>query len=162
MAQYYMKVAQLTADLSRAKRLRVGAIVVKQNRIISLGFNGTPAGWDNECETREYMTDAGGWLNASEVVEKWPCVDDEQGRYRLVTKSEVLHAEANALMKLASSTESGDQASMFCTHAPCMECAKLIHQAGISELYYRNDYVSSKPGGVDFLRKTHMRIEQLQ
>lgn len=161
MLNYYMQVAELTADLSRAKRQQVGAIVVKQDRIISIGFNGTPSGWDNECETRQYMQDAGGWLAAEEIAEQWPHIDHDQGRYRLITKPEVLHAEANALMKLASSTESGEGATMFCTHAPCMECAKMVYQAGISELYYRNEYISSKPGGLEFLHKTHMKITHL-
>ena len=94
----YMEIAETVSKMSYAKRLQVGAIVVKDNRIISIGYNGTPAGWDNNCE-------------------------DENNK----TKPEVIHAEANSIMKLASSNESGKGSVMFLTHAPCIDCAKLIY-----------------------------------
>lgn len=124
----HMKVAEVYASLSSAKRLQVGAIVVKDNRVISIGYNGTPAGWDNNCETVKT-----GW----------------DGEPKLSTLPEVIHAEANAIAKLARSTESGLDADMFITHAPCMDCAKIIYGAGIKTVYYRNSYRDSD--GLDFL-----------
>lgn len=162
----YMDVAQRFAELSYAKRLHVGAIVVKDDRIISIGYNGMPAGWDNNCENKEFMSgDAGGWLNPNEIEERWPFEErsDEDGsyigRYRLVTKPEVLHAESNAIAKLAKSGESGLDSSLFVTHAPCINCAKLIYQSGISSVYYRNSYRDM--AGVDFLQKSGIKIKKV-
>jgi len=163
----YMKVAETFAELSSAKRLHVGAIVVKEDRIISIGYNGMPAGWDNNCEDKEYMSsDAGGWLSPEEIEEQWPIQeqqlpkeDNRWLRYRLKTKPEVLHAETNAIAKLAKSTESGDGATMFVTHAPCMDCAKLIYQSGINSVLYRNSYKSDD--GINFLAKAGVSVEKL-
>jgi dCMP deaminase len=120
----YMEMAESVSHLSSAKRLQVGAVVVKDNRVISFGYNGTPAGWDNNCE-----------------------LVDEDGS--LTTKKEVIHAEMNAIAKLARSTESGEGATMFVTHAPCIECAKLIYQSGINRVFYKNKYRSRD--GVELL-----------
>lgn len=162
-----MDVAHRFAELSTARRLHVGAIVVKDDRIISIGYNGMPAGWDNNCENKEFMSgDAGGWLDSDEIEERWPFEErpDEDdsyiGRYRLVTKPEVLHAESNAISKLARSNESGDGASIFITHAPCMDCAKLIYQSGIKEVYFKNAYRSTS--GIDFLKRCELKIEQVE
>lgn len=129
--QYYVKVAKDTALLSSAKKLQVGCVIVRDNRILSIGYNGTPSGWDNCCE--------------------------ENGK----TKPEVLHAEANALMKLCSSTESSLRATLFVTHTPCIECAKLIYQAGISQVYYINEYDASKGCGKEFLEKAGIKVWQV-
>ena len=140
----HMKVAETYASLSTAVRLKVGAIVVKDNRVISIGYNGMPSGWDNNCEDEiGYVLDDNGY-----VVET-----------RLKTKSEVLHAETNAIAKLARSNESGLDAAMFVTHAPCLDCAKLIYQSGISKVYYRNAYRES--AGIDFLKKSNINVEQI-
>ena len=133
----YMDVAERFAKLSSAQRLQVGAIAVKDNRIISIGFNGMPSGWDNSCE--------------NEVIENgWP---------GLKTKPEVLHAESNCLAKLARSPESGEGAVMFVTHAPCIDCAKLIYQSGIAEVYYQRDYRDT--AGVQFLARCGIPVTQL-
>lgn len=167
----YMKTAETFAELSHARRLHVGAIVVKDDRIISIGYNGMPAGWDNDCENVEWMGDAGGWLSPDEIEEGWPFVgemityhDDEtvnrrMNRYRLKTKPEVLHAETNAISKLAKSTESGNGAAMFVTHSPCLDCAKLIYQSGINSVFYRNSYRSEE--GIKFLEKSGVTVEQI-
>ena len=126
----HMKVAETYAQLSTAKRLQVGAIVVKDNRVISIGYNGMPSGWSNECEDEDFKT-----------------------------KPEVLHAETNAIAKLARSNESGLDAVMFITHAPCLDCAKLIYQTGISKVYYRNQYRSSD--GVEFLKKSNVELTKI-
>ena len=138
LVQAYMKTAEIFAELSHARRLHVGAIVVKDDRIISIGYNGMPAGWDKNCE---------------DVVQY---SDDTTA---LKTKPEVLHAEMNALFKLAKSTESGNNASMFVTHAPCIECAKGIYQAGIKEVFYGSEYRSTD--GIDFLQKCNIKIEKI-
>lgn len=135
----YMDVAERFAQLSSAQRLQVGAIVVKDDRIISIGYNGMPSGWDNTCEFTVHAR--------------------ELGYVETVTKAEVLHAEANAITKLAKSTESGDGASIFVTHSPCIDCAKLIYQSGINEVYYKHDYRST--AGVDFLKKSNINVNKI-
>jgi dCMP deaminase len=117
----FMDCAERFAQLSTATRAKVGALIVKDNRIISIGYNGMPSGWDNECE--------------------------HEGK----TKPEVLHAETNAIAKVAQSSESSRGSELFCTHLPCMECAKLIHQSGIVTVYYREEYQASKGTGKQFL-----------
>jgi dCMP deaminase len=167
----YMDWADRTAELSHARRLKVGAVIVKDDSVISYGYNGMPAGWDNDCEDKDYMSrDAGGWLDPEEIYERWPfeetvvVANDNESfettmRYRLKTKPEVLHAEMNSLMKLAKSSSSGNQASLFVTHSPCLDCAKLIYQSGISSVYYRNSYRDM--AGVEFLEKSGVKVEQV-
>lgn len=128
-----MKAAEIFAELSHARRLHVGAIVVKDDRIISIGYNGMPAGWDNNCEDT---------------------VNDE-----LKTKPEVLHAETNAIAKLARSNESGVGADIFITHAPCLDCAKLIYQSGIQRVWYGTAYRDTN--GIEFLKKSGVVVEQV-
>lgn len=134
----FMDTAERFAQLSSAIRLQVGACVVKDNRIISIGYNGTPAGWDNLCEDIIQLSD-------DTLVTK--------------TKDEVIHAEANAIIKLARDGESGNGASLFCTHAPCIHCAKLVHGAGISKVYYRHSYRDTI--GLEFLEKCGIEIEKV-
>ena len=138
-----MKTAETFAELSHARRLHVGAIVVKDDRIISIGYNGMPAGWDNNCED-EILVEA-------DVGEDYDII--------LKTKPEVLHAETNAIAKLAKSNESGMGATMFITHAPCLDCAKLIYQSGISSVLYRNAYRDTS--GVTFLERSGVTVDQV-
>ncbi len=148
-----MKTAEIFAELSHARRLHVGAIVVKDDRIISIGYNGMPAGWDNDCEERVYANE---WtIDANE----WQYKDETGHPYNLKTKPEVLHAETNAIAKLAKSNESGMGATMFITHAPCLDCAKLIYQSGISSVLYRNPYRDTS--GITFLEKSGIIVEKL-
>ena len=132
----FMTVAKTFAQLSSAKRLQVGAIIVKEDRVVSIGYNGMPAGWTNECETT-HVCDVG---------------------TSFVTKPEVIHAEANAIAKLARSTESGDGAYVFLTHAPCMDCAKQIFTAGIKRVYFRDQYRDDS--GIKFLKKCNVDVMQ--
>ena len=161
--------AQEVAKMSHARRLQVGAVIVKNDRVISMGYNGMPAGWENNCELKEYMDrGAGGWLDPEEIEERWPfeeeveLVDPDEGsfnttrRYRLKTRPEVLHAESNAVSKLAKSNDSGDGADIFVTHAPCMECAKLIFQSGIGRVYYNHDYRDDS--GIKFLKASGVEV----
>tara|TARA_B100001939_G_scaffold98990_1_gene85312 strand:+ start:6436 stop:6840 length:405 start_codon:yes stop_codon:yes gene_type:complete len=118
------------ATLSSATRLQVGAVIVKDNRVISIGYNGMPTGWDNTCE-------------------------DENN----VTKPEVLHAETNAIAKVASSTESAQDATLYCTHAPCLNCAKLIYQSGIIRVVYDQTYKTND--GLTFLQKCGIIVQKV-
>jgi dCMP deaminase len=130
----HMQAAHLYAGLSTARRLKVGALVIKDDRIISIGYNGMPTGWDNNCE-----------------------LELEDGSIK--TKPEVLHAETNALAKLARSTESGLDADLFVTHSPCLDCAKLIYQSGIRRVYYASAYRDDS--GITFLKNSGVEVEQL-
>jgi dCMP deaminase len=139
---YFMDIAQRTADLSHARRLHVGAIVVKDDRIISIGYNGMPAGWNNDCEylITEYCEVTKSWLTTGETK----------------TKDEVLHAETNAIAKLARSNESGLGSDMFITHSPCLDCAKLIFQSGIKRVFYSKAYRDD--AGTEFLKKSGIEV----
>lgn len=162
----YMDWALRTAELSHARRLHVGAVIVKDDTVISYGYNGMPAGWDNNCEDVEWMDrDAGGWLGPEEIYERWPHVEyneeaEEEYRYRLVTKPEVLHAESNAIAKLAKSTNSGLGADLFVTHSPCLDCAKLIYQSGIKRVYFGMAYRDDQ--GIEFLKKSGITVTQIK
>ena len=142
----YMDVAERFAELSSARRLHVGAIVVKDDRIISIGYNGMPSGWDNNCE--------------DEVLDSYSGFEGAIHNTRLKTKPEVLHAETNAIAKLAKSNESGMGATMFITHAPCLDCAKLIYQSGIGSVLYRDAYRDTS--GVTFLEKSGVKVTQVE
>ncbi|TXD53487.1 MULTISPECIES: deoxycytidylate deaminase [unclassified Polaribacter] len=126
----YLKMALEWGKLSHCKRKQVGAIIVKDRMIISDGFNGTPTGFDNCCE-------------------------DEEG----VTKWEVLHAEANAILKVASSAQSAKNATLYITLSPCTECSKLIHQAGIKRVVYAKNY--RDVSGLAFLKKAGVELNYL-
>ena len=153
--QAYMDVADRFAKLSHARRLHVGAIVVKDDRIISIGYNGMPAGWDNNCEYEEYTYDERDTVNGdwtyNTVSKKWS---------KLKTNPEVLHAETNAIAKLARSSDSGLDADIFITHAPCLDCAKLIYQSGIKRVFYRDSYRNTD--GVTFLEKSNITVIQIE
>jgi dCMP deaminase len=140
----FMDTAERFAQLSSAVRLQVGAVVVKDNRIISIGYNGMPAGWDNCCE------------KVVDVSVNDPRYDFNNFTKEIKTKDEVIHAEANAIAKLARDGESGNGSVMFCTHAPCVQCAKLIYGAGISKMYYRDAYRDNN--GLDFLTATGVEV----
>lgn len=159
----YFKVAYAFAECSTAIRLKVGAIVVKDDRIISIGYNGMPSGWDNNCENIVWDTGAGGWLSPDEFTNAYPYQkwNEDAGcdvHYGLKSKPEVLHAERNALYKLAASNESGKDASMFITHSPCLECSKSIYGAGIKRVFYNISYRSD--AGITFLRKCGVEVTQ--
>jgi len=144
---YYMKIAEVTAGLSYAKRLQVGAVIVKDNQILATGYNGMPSGWENNCEYEEEVMMSefgkGTWI-------------EKTGQ--LKTKPEVLHAVTNAIAKVAQSTESSLGATLFCTHAPCIECAKLIYQSGIATLYYKHEYRDER--GIKFLQLSGVNVHQ--
>lgn len=125
----FMDIANRFADMSRAERKKVGAIIVRDGNVLSAGWNGTPAGWDNCCE-----------------------IDG-------VTIPEVIHAEENAIGKLAKSNESADQSTMFTTYSPCLMCAKLIHVSGIKRVFYCEEYRDTYP--LRFLEKLGVEVKQI-
>ena len=144
--QAFMDTARRFAELSHARRLKVGAIVVNDDRIISIGYNGMPAGWDNNCEEHPKI-----------VNQQTYAIEED--KTRLVTRQEVLHAERNALDKLARNGGGGSGSYMFSTHSPCLECAKSIYGAGITEFFYSEDYRSTD--GIDFLKNCGVKIEKI-
>jgi len=155
----FMDTAERFGKLSSAKRLKVGAVIVKDNRIISIGYNGTPAGWDNDCETIEWTKDNPELGSNNFVMRGWKWCPNKNAWYGTKTKPEVIHAESNAIAKLAKSNESGQDSIMFVTHAPCIECAKLVYQSGINSLYYRNSYRDES--GLNFLEKAGIEVKKI-
>ena len=135
----HMKSAKVYAELSSAKRLQVGCVIVKDNTIIGIGYNGMPSGWDNNCEVEIH--------------------EEDLGNSYLKTRPEVLHAETNAIAKVAKSTNSTDGADMFITHAPCLECAKLIHQAGIKNIWFGKHYRDES--GINFLQRCNIGVNHV-
>mgnify|MGYP001092672167 CR=1 FL=1 len=126
----YLKMALEWGKLSHCKRRQVGALIVKDRMIISDGYNGTPSGFENHCE-------------------------DDEG----YTKWYVLHAEANAILKVASSTQSCKGATLYITLSPCKECSKLIHQAGIVRVVYLQEYKDNS--GIEFLRNADVKLTRI-
>jgi dCMP deaminase len=141
----YMDWARRTAELSHARRLHVGAVIVKDDTVISYGYNGMPAGWDNNCEHEVVVA----------VVDGVPQREIKE----LKTRPEVLHAESNAIAKLARSHNSGVGADIFVTHAPCLDCAKLIYQSGISRVWFGNWYRDNS--GIDFLQNSGIEVNKI-
>ncbi|MDX1472459.1 MAG: dCMP deaminase family protein [Flavobacteriaceae bacterium] len=127
----YLRIAREWGKLSHCKRKQVGALIVKDRMIISDGYNGTPTGFENKCE-------------------------DEEG----LTKWYVLHAEANAILKVAASTQSCRGATLYITMSPCKECSKLIHQAGIVRVVYQKGYKDDS--GLRFLEKAGIELELIE
>jgi len=139
-----MSIAKLTAQLSYAKRLQVGAVIVKGNQILSSGYNGMPSGWENICE-----------ITIPEHIDpETRTITPEHVK----SKPEVMHAERNALDKVAASNESTQGAVIFCTHSPCLECAKSIYNTGITTVYYQHEYRSND--GIEFLKKTGVHVKK--
>jgi dCMP deaminase len=157
--EYFTDLARRTAQLSYAERLKVGSVAVRDNRVILSGFNGMPPGMNNVCEDKIYMGgDAGGWLDPEEIESQWP-YKDETGRYKLQTKEDVIHSEENLVLYAAKEGISLKGAHLYCTHAPCLNCARMIYGSGITKLYYgavhRNIFV-----GLNFL-EGKLEVEQL-
>lgn len=137
----YLDIAYRVAELSHARRLKVGAVIVKDD-VITYGYNGMPSGWDNDCEH---------WVEVDDIFSD---ADRE-----LRTRPEVLHAESNAVSKIARSTVSAKDADMFITHSPCIDCAKLIFQAGVRRVFYSEEYRSR--AGIEFLEKSGVAVEKI-
>jgi len=161
--QLYMDIAGRIAQMSAARRLKVGAVLVKDDNIISMGWNGTPAGQDNCCEHEERCPPDSNLDDAATRAEYPYRVNTESGftLARLTTKDTVLHAESNALMKLvATGGAASAGATMYVTCSPCAACAKLIKQAKIDRVVYRTQYRLTD--GIELLRQMGITVEQIQ
>lgn len=135
----YIKMASTWAELSHATRKKVGALLVKNNTIIADGYNGTPSGFENECEL---------------------AISNEDGSFKeYQTKWYVLHAESNALAKVAKSTQSSEGSTLYITYSPCRDCSKLILQAGIKRVVYLEEYRDIS--GLDFLRRAGVEVKKI-
>lgn len=135
--ELYIDMAELTARLSHAKRKKVGAIIARENNVLAYGYNGTPSGSDNDCE--------------------YPILDIGE---ELVTKQSVLHAESNAIMKVARSTQSTEGSTLYVTLSPCFECAKLIIQSGIKKVVFLENYRDTS--AIIFLRNNNIEVTQIE
>jgi dCMP deaminase len=159
----YMQIAYQIAKLSYAERRKVGCIIVKDGQIISVGYNGTPHGFENECEDSELITVNASYKETPEIVldlekDGFTCKDECCTKRVYTTKKEVLHAESNAISKLAKSTISSVGTTLYTTTMPCFDCSKLIIQAGIVEVHYCEDYRDTS--GVDLLVKAGITVYQ--
>lgn len=148
------------AETSEAKRLKVAAFLFKDGNVISHACNGTPVGWHtNECEDKVYMnSDAGGWLDWQDIAQYWP-FEDTQGRYKLVTKDCVVHAEEQCLQKMWHSHETTENTVILISHSPCFKCSLKIKSAGIKKVYYRHNYRSTE--GIEYLVSQGIIVEQI-
>jgi len=153
----YMDWAKRCAELSHARRLHVGAVIVKDDTVISYGYNGMPSGWDNDCENTVFVLDEESM--GTDMISLGYSRTENGNWVKLKTKPEVLHAESNAIAKLAKSSNSGIGSTIFVTHSPCMECAKLIAQSGISSVYYNENYRDD--AGIKFLEQSNVQVTKL-
>lgn len=141
--ELYMDIAERISQMSHARRLQVGSVLVQEDSIISYGWNGMPAGWDNNCEDNVLVESGNRHTNYTSSVS-------------LKTKPEVLHSEANCLMKVAKTTNSALGSTLYVTHAPCIECAKLIYQSGVKSVYYK--YIYRSEDGINFLENCNVEV----
>ncbi len=167
----FIDIAKRVAECSYARRLKVGAVIEKDGRIISIGYNGTPPGQSNECEDvveveplRISSLDPLGTAFQKEYEAKgWFPYRDPCGggvyMHRLVTKESLIHAEMNAILKVAKSGDSCDGANLFLTHCPCVNCAKHIYTAGIKNVYFSDFYRDTT--GIDHLKRLGVNVEKV-
>ena len=163
----YMNIAQNVAELSYAERRKVGCIIVKDEQIVSFGYNGTPKGFDNSCEHThvDIVEVDGGYAKNPEACKAleddgYYCSNDGVcGKTEYTTKREVLHAESNALTKIAKSTMTSEGADLYTTTAPCFECSKLIVQSGIKKVYYSEEY--RQMDGVELLKAAKIEVTKI-
>jgi Deoxycytidylate deaminase len=156
--QMYMNIAKVLADTSSGVRLKVGAVLVRDNNIISTGYNALPAAIDGPLEDKVYSDGAGAWLDVETFHETFP-YQDEVGYYKLVTKREVRHAERSVLMNLCKTNESAVGASLFVTAGCCKLCSIDILDAGIVEVFYRDEFRDTS--GLDYLREQGVKVVKI-
>lgn len=155
----YMQVAYQFAKLSYAERRKVGCVIVKDKQVISFGYNGTPHGFDNSCEEDDIRYYENPDFALEWKDEGYSCENGCCTKKNAITKREVLHAESNAIMKVAKSTMSCEGADLYTTTCPCFDCAKLIIQSGIKKVYYTEDYRDMS--GVELLKTAGIEVEQV-
>lgn len=154
----YMRIAEAAALTSSGVRLQVGCCVVKNDSVLAVSYNGLPKSIDGPLEEKVYSNGAGGWMDAEYFKEVYP-YEDESGYYKLVTRPETNHSERNAILSLARGNESSVGATMFITHASCPRCSIDIVDAGIKEVYYRNEYRDSS--GLEYLRNNGVNVYKI-
>lgn len=163
--QVYMDVAYSVSQLSYAERRKVGCVIVKDDQIVSFGYNGTPKGFNNTCEnTKKTIIDVKYADNPDGVKaledDGFACDHEFCRKTEKVTKREVLHAESNAITKIAKSTMSSDGADLYTTTSPCFECSKLIIQSGIKRVFYAEEYHDIE--GLELLNKAQIEVIKLE
>lgn len=146
--QLYMDIAERVSGMSVARRLQVGAVIVKDGNITSFGWNGMPAGWDNNCEYEDIGFSDAVFGESQTLVNRG-----------LKTRPEVIHAERNAIDKLAKTVGGGHGSTLYSTHGPCIECAKSILSSGIRSVYHRHQYRAED--GINFLRNSGVEVIHL-
>lgn len=164
----YLDMALRAAEESHAIRLKVGAIFVSSEGVMSMGINGLPAGGDNECEDRSYLTaDTNKWPSVGEIEKEWPYLDDEElsesgspKRFQLKTKDEVSHAEENLFSKLMRQGVSTKGGKIFVTASPCIRCSKIIVNAGITAVYYIDNYKDD--AGINWLKTNNLTVIKVE
>jgi dCMP deaminase len=154
----YLGIANEVSKMSASRRTQVGAVAVKDHRILSIGYNGTLPGADNNCETAEFLL-ADMWISEEEAMRIWKDPYTE-AHFRLTTKPEVVHAEANCLLKMARDGQPSLGADIFLTLTPCVECAKMMKVAGIRKVWFRDEYRDLS--GVEFLKSQGIEVEQVK
>jgi dCMP deaminase len=160
----YMQIAYQTAKLSYAERRKVGCIIVKDEQIVSFGYNGTPHGFENACEEVEIVEVEASYANNPDLVnlledDGFICSGECCKKKTYTTKREVLHAESNAITKLAKSTMTSNGADLYTTTAPCFDCSKLIIQAGIKRVFFAEDYRDMS--GIELLTKAGIEVKEV-
>lgn len=153
----FMKIAKNISEESKAIRRKVGALIVKENNIIAVGYNGTPSGFDNNCETK--VIKAAELHSISVGANGVTTPNLNKVDFELVTKPEVLHAETNAIAKCAQSVNSSKDADLYTTTSPCFDCSKLIIQSGIKRVFYNEEYKDTS--GLELLKKAGVKIEKI-
>ncbi len=154
----YMRIAEAAALASSGVRLQVGCCVVKNDSVLAVSYNGLPKSIDGPLEEKVYSMGAGGWMDAESFKETYP-YEDELGSYKLVTRKETNHSERNAILSLARGNESSVGATMFITHASCPRCSIDIVDAGITTVYYREEYRDTS--GLEYLRDNGINVYKI-
>lgn len=156
--QMYMSIAQVLANTSSGVRLKVGAVLVRNNNILSTGYNALPAAIDGPLEEKVYSNGAGAWMDIEEFKEVYP-YEDDLGHHKLVTLPEVRHAERSVLMNLCKTNESAVGASLFVTTGCCKFCSIDIVDAGIKEVFYRDEYRDTS--GIEYLIENGVNVYKI-
>jgi dCMP deaminase len=156
---FFMDVAIRSAEMSHALKMKVGAVAVRDRRIILCGFNGTPEGKPNDCEFKIYPTEQDiKQMSDEELREKFPYIDDQGSYHALVTRPEVMHAEENLILFSSKKGIALEGCEIYCTHQPCLNCARMIYGAGFTRVVYREPYRCNS--GLEFLKSVQLPFEQ--
>lgn len=158
--QMYLRMAKAVAETSSAKRLKVGAVAVKNNMVIASGYNGLPSSISGSCEERVYWYEGDPEISDEDWEKEWRYNTDSEGcTFKLVSRPEVHHAEQNLLLNLAKSTESSIGCTIFLTHSPCPSCCLKLVDTGVSSVYYEQEFRDTS--GIKYLTDAGIKVEKL-